>query len=132
MNINKKTRWMNIVGAVGIALLGLGLAIDGLLGSREFPLGAMFWHALAIALAVLSGRAVGAQSTPKLRAIAKWSNVFMIGLGAFAAVVIVTMSAQFPAGMAMLAVIPFLFVVPQVINLQALKRRAALSVEQTG
>nr|PZN78375.1 MAG: hypothetical protein DIU57_15890 [Pseudomonadota bacterium] len=110
---------MNMVGAIGLALLGVALFFNKL---GEQPAGVLIaivvMYALLVAVPVVSMRALSAESSQRVRTFAIFANWFVIGLwliGFLGAVYNHVGIVQSIGGALML-------VLPQTINIRTLRR----------
>jgi len=115
----KKTRWMNILGAVGLALLGIALFFNKV---GEQPTGILvtiiLMYSVLTAVPVFSAWALSSTFSRRRRTIVIAANWFFIGLWAISFL----FSLYTHMGILQSAGGILLFVLPQAINIRALRK----------
>ena len=122
----KKTRVMNIIGAVGWALVGVALFFNKMgEQSAGILITIVLMYALLVAVPTVTARALSANSSRQRRTAMIWANWFLIGLWCFSLIGSLFMHV----GLAQVIPGILAFVIPEAINIRALRtlnRQASL------
>ena len=119
MNTFKKTRMMNIFGAVGWAVVGVALFLNKnatTLSGVVIAVSALY--VLLVAVATMSARALSVGSTSQLRRLMIWANWSLIALWVPSMLVALYMHVGLPQ--VLLGTLAF--VLPEALNIRALRK----------
>ena len=114
-----KTRAMNIVGGIGLTVMGIAQFFHKMAELPVEMLAAIvaFWLALVL-VAVGTARALSANTSPALRTTMFWANWALIGLWCFG----VAGRLLLHQPLLVTLLIALFFVVPEWINIRALRQ----------
>jgi hypothetical protein len=125
MNQYRKTRMMNIIGAMGIVILGVMLLSDKLNGQFADVLVAFAVYTLLAAIPFGTARALSPAASIRLRTTMFWVNWSLIAMWCLG--VVVALYVHQSLGMYLIGIL--IFVIPEWINIRALRSLAERNMD---